>query len=538
MAVNTQSSGTITIRGKTYTLGTKSSGGTKFYPIKSITGRTDSEGTNPTAISLNTSAQYTVRYYATGDLVTHPYCVHDGSNVIGWYKSEIFPKGTYTITYNKGSYGTGSQVTATKTHGTNLTLKGAIFTRTGYTQTGWSLKKNGSTKKYNLSATYSTNDDETFYPYWTVNTYTISYDMNGGSGSIASQSYTYSTTASITLSKTIPTKANCTFLGWSTKKAATTATYAAGSSFKRNKIGNTKLYAVWTEKTAILNVRPVGGIWNDSEGYSAIEGNAGDQYDVYPPTREGYKFVGWFKKAKGSLSNEATTSSLFTSNTAGKNPVAYTNQTDGTVTFNIYGKTDSNVSAAGDPGGGFEKIIKIVTTGRTSKKGTGGFCFAQKPVAGVTYTHVMCVKAPVNTTISIAHNNITGVNAPTGQGVKWLTPNKGTGNWERYAYELTVPSAATTLGTFGHIYLTTTDTSNVTWYVAGNQITKSVNSKQSFTFSENGDSYIYAQWVPWGQVKFKTEEGWVETVPYIYQDGAWKPCEPYIYKNSTWKIGI
>lgn len=108
MAVNTQSSGTVTIRGKKYTLGTKNSGGTKFYPIKSVTGRTDSEGTSPTAISLNTSAQYTVRYYATGDLVTHPYCVHDGSNIIGWYKSDIFPKGTYTITYNKGSYGTGS----------------------------------------------------------------------------------------------------------------------------------------------------------------------------------------------------------------------------------------------------------------------------------------------------------------------------------------------------------------------------------------------------------------------------------------------
>ncbi len=75
---------------------------------------------------------------------------------------------TYTVTYKPGEYGTGSQQTATKTKGTALTLKGAIFTRTGYTQTGWSTTDGGS-KAYNLNGSYTTDAPITLYPYWAAN---------------------------------------------------------------------------------------------------------------------------------------------------------------------------------------------------------------------------------------------------------------------------------------------------------------------------------------------------------------------------------
>jgi len=71
--------------------------------------------------------------------------------------------------------------------------------------------------------------------------YTISYNMNGGTGTIASQIKSHG--ENITLSSTIPTRTNYTFLGWSTSSTATSATYSAGGTFTTD--ADTTLYAVW-----------------------------------------------------------------------------------------------------------------------------------------------------------------------------------------------------------------------------------------------------------------------------------------------------
>lgn len=75
---------------------------------------------------------------------------------------------TYTITYNKGTYGVGTNTTATKTEDQAIQLLDAIFTRDDYTQTGWSTNANGSTKDYELSENYTANANITLYPYWTM----------------------------------------------------------------------------------------------------------------------------------------------------------------------------------------------------------------------------------------------------------------------------------------------------------------------------------------------------------------------------------
>ncbi len=87
-----------------------------------------------------------------------------------WVDKVSFQGGseTYTVTYKPGANGSGTQQTATKTKNVALTLKGAIFTRPGYTQTGWS-KSDGGSKAYNLSASYTENSAITLYPYWTAN---------------------------------------------------------------------------------------------------------------------------------------------------------------------------------------------------------------------------------------------------------------------------------------------------------------------------------------------------------------------------------
>ena len=77
------------------------------------------------------------------------------------------------------------------------------------------------------------------------NTYTITYNMNGGTGTIANTTYTYAASGTVNLSSTKPTKTGYTFLGWSTSSSATTATYAAGAAYNRNVMEDITLYAVW-----------------------------------------------------------------------------------------------------------------------------------------------------------------------------------------------------------------------------------------------------------------------------------------------------
>ena len=89
----------------------------------------------------------------------------------------------YDITYNKGSNGTGTVSATTKVHGTNATLSSSTFTRSGYTQTGWSTSDGGA-KAYDLGGTYTANAAATLYPYWTQNTYAITLSETGGSGTM------------------------------------------------------------------------------------------------------------------------------------------------------------------------------------------------------------------------------------------------------------------------------------------------------------------------------------------------------------------
>ena len=88
--------------------------------------------------------------------------------------------GDYEVIYLPGTYGTGSAVTDMKPHNNILTLRGALFTRAGYTQVGWSTVDGGE-KVYGFEDVYTKNEALTLYPVWNTNKYTITFDTNGGS---------------------------------------------------------------------------------------------------------------------------------------------------------------------------------------------------------------------------------------------------------------------------------------------------------------------------------------------------------------------
>jgi len=98
-----------------------------------------------------------------------------------WSFEITYEPQTYTVTYNKGSSGTGTNTTDTKTYGTALTLKGAVFTRTNYEMDGWSTTDGGA-KVYNLGGSYTANAAVTLYPHWKATVSTVTAP-NGTLGS-------------------------------------------------------------------------------------------------------------------------------------------------------------------------------------------------------------------------------------------------------------------------------------------------------------------------------------------------------------------
>ena len=126
-------------------------------------------------------------------------------------KTYVRITGAWDVTYQPGTNGSGNAVTDVKFYGDALTLRDKLFTRTGYTQTGWATVDGGE-KVYDLSGVYTTNAALTLYPVWQTDTYAITYDLNGGTAEGNPDAYTIETGA-FTLKN--PTKSGYTFTGWS-----------------------------------------------------------------------------------------------------------------------------------------------------------------------------------------------------------------------------------------------------------------------------------------------------------------------------------
>lgn len=146
---------------------------------------------------------------------------------------------SYTVKYNANG-GSGAPSSQTKWKDQALTLSNTKPTRTGYSFQGWATSSGGSVA-YAAGASYTSNANVTLYAVWKANTYTVSYNANGGSGAPGSQTKTYGVT--LTLSSTKPTRTNYTFKGWGTSASATTVSYAAGASYTAN--AGITLYAIW-----------------------------------------------------------------------------------------------------------------------------------------------------------------------------------------------------------------------------------------------------------------------------------------------------
>ena len=197
--------------------------------------------------------------------------------------SRLSITGDYEVIYLPGTYGAGSAVTDMKPHNNILTLRGALFTRAGYTQVGWSTVDGGE-KVYDFKDIYTKNEALTLYPVWNTNKYTITFDTNGGS-EIAPITQDYGTEITVPDN---PTRKGYTFKGWDKEIPETMPAE------------NITVKAQWEINQYTITFDTNGGseIAPITQDYGT-EITAPDN-----PTRKGYTFKGWDKEIPEAMPAE------------------------------------------------------------------------------------------------------------------------------------------------------------------------------------------------------------------------------------------
>ena len=218
------------------------------------------------------------------------------NNVNGTYYPIVKAKTIKVIFHRNASTSDSTTATQTFTYGVSgqaFSDKG--WTNTGHTMAGWAKNRNAVTKDYDtLSGVADTWINSyapsiNLYAVWSPNTYTISYNANGGSGAPTVQTKTHDT--DLTLTTSTPTRNGYTFDGWNTKSDGSGTNYSAGGKFTTN--ANTTLYAKWKQSTYTLRYNDNGGRGCSTETKTITPGN--NLGKLCTPSRSGYwYFEGWY----------------------------------------------------------------------------------------------------------------------------------------------------------------------------------------------------------------------------------------------------
>ena len=249
----------------------------------------------------------------------YPCFSNDDSFTLKFYTSTGTYASTTTVYADAGETLSASQIPAA--------------TKTGYKHTGYYLSGD-STQTATDFSTYTVASDATFYPIFTIGTYTATFVTEHGTAP-ADVSWTYSDSYSektdISSGSYVLTATGYTFDGW----------YKEGDSYKtayiyHNTSKDITLTAKWTPWTATISYnanRPVGvssyggTMYKMTVKYDTAENLKPNAYYV-----TGYTFTGWNTKADGSGTSYANEESYTWSGSANNETVTLYAQWEKTQT--------------------------------------------------------------------------------------------------------------------------------------------------------------------------------------------------------------
>ena len=288
---------------KSYTVTWNPNGGT-VDPTSTTKTHGSTLGTLPTPTRA-ADAQYTYTFKGWFTAATGGIQVSASTTVTGnvtYYAQWTANIRSYTATFNGNGGGTPSPSTITKTYGSEL---GTLPTcsRTGYTFLGWYTASSGGTK---ISSTTKITGTVTYYAQWSINSYTLTYNVNGGNAvSPASKSVQYGSAYGTLPTPTKSSDAEYTyaFAGWYTSASGGTQVTANTTMGA----GNTTIYAHWTATrrsyTATFN-----GNGGGTPSPSTITKTYGSELGTLPTcSRTGYTFLGWYTASSGGTKISSTT---------------------------------------------------------------------------------------------------------------------------------------------------------------------------------------------------------------------------------------
>ncbi len=202
----------------------------------------------------------------------------------------------YTITFD-GQGGTPSKESIKVTYDSAIgTLPTAI--KEGYNFIGW-LDESGN--EITELTIYNKTENSTLYADYSKNQFKVTYNPNGGMIDEQSKLVTYDEKYG---ELPTPTKNGYKFIGWYTDENFTTK-ITENTIVKTSQ--NHTIIANWEVNNYILTYDAVGGTLQESSKTITFDSKYGE---LPTPTKEGYKFIGWYSDKK--YTNEITSSTKVT----------------------------------------------------------------------------------------------------------------------------------------------------------------------------------------------------------------------------------
>lgn len=199
-----------------------------------------------------------------------------------------------TITFNKND-GTGTMASQRipRHHVTALNAN-TFVAPTGFGFKNWATAANGSGTTYLNNGNIAPDVNTTLYAIWDENNFTITFNANGGTGTLAAQTIKGDESANLTRLDGAFTRTDYNFAGWATTSGGTVA-YADNASYTMG-LANVTLYAVWTiaQRTVTFNgSTPTGG----ATATQTITVLTSEALNANGFTKTGCTFVGWATSA-------------------------------------------------------------------------------------------------------------------------------------------------------------------------------------------------------------------------------------------------
>ena len=267
------------------------------YHIKNITGTT-ADGDPNGAWTGHTGKGGTVNDTWTVKSCNRTIVVHTEPN-------------TYTVKYDGNGSTGGSTASSSHTYDTAKALTANGYTKTGYTFKGWNTKADGRGTAYADKAsvknlTTTNGGTVMLYAQWAANEYIVTYNANGGIGTMGTDTVSYGT-GYVTRSNAF-TRTGYTFKGWNEKADGTGTDWTSwiGKSWTWTYTKNITLYAQWTANQYQLTLNPNSGSFSDGTTVAKIlnpnliyNGDNWWNISAQAVSRTGYTFDGWYDKASG-----------------------------------------------------------------------------------------------------------------------------------------------------------------------------------------------------------------------------------------------